>query len=183
MEDEAASRAYIEQMWAEAMEIYRSGRFKPAFSPAMQRYLKEHQRDFMPEDTNAGMIQAYLDKYTGSMVCSKQLYKEALNHAFDEPKQWEIREINEIMNQCISGWRYFPNPRMFAEYGRQKGWSVKTRQRTRQPVRKNNGRFCGSHRTDGAFILKMTARCTPCCYPVAEPVAGENPLFPGFFPL
>ena len=76
----------------------------------------------MPEDTKAGMIQAYLDKYTGSMVCSKQLYKEALNHAFDEPKQWEIREINEIMNQCIDRWRYFPNPRMFSEYGRQKGW-------------------------------------------------------------
>ena len=122
LEDEAASRAYIEQMWAEAMEIYRSGRFKLAFSPAMQRYLKEHQRDFMPEDTKAGMIQAYLDKYTGSMVCSKQLYKEALNHTFDEPKQWEIREINEIMNQCIDRWRYFPNPRMFSEYGRQKGW-------------------------------------------------------------
>ena len=122
LEDEAASRAYIEQMWAEAMEIYRSGRFKLAFSPAMQRNLKEHQRDFMPEDTKAGMIQAYLDKYTGNMVCSKQLYKEALNHAFDEPKQWEIREINEIMNQCITGWRYFPNPRMFSEYGRQKGW-------------------------------------------------------------
>ena len=122
LEDEAASRAYIGQMWAEAMEIYRSGRFKLAFSPAMQRYLKEHQRDFMPEDTKAGMIQAYLDKYTGSMVCSKQLYKEALNHTFDEPKQWEIREINEIMNQCITGWRYFPNPRMFSEYGRQKGW-------------------------------------------------------------
>ena len=76
----------------------------------------------MPEDTKAGMIQAYLDKYTGSMVCSKQLYKEALNHAFDEPKQWEIREINEIMNQSIDRWRYFPNPRMFSEYGRQKGW-------------------------------------------------------------
>ena len=26
------------------------------------------------------------------------------------------------MNQCISGWRYFQNPRMFSEYGRQKGW-------------------------------------------------------------
>ena len=50
----------------------------------------------MPEDAKAGMIQAYLDKYTGNMVCSKQLYKEALNHAFDEPKQWEIREINEF---------------------------------------------------------------------------------------
>ena len=62
LEDEAASRAYIEQMWAEAMEIYRSGRFKLAFSPTMQRYLKEHQRDFMPEDTKAGMIQAYVDE-------------------------------------------------------------------------------------------------------------------------
>ena len=62
LEDEAASRAYIGQMWAEAMEIYKSGRFKLAFSPAMQRYLKEHQRDFMPEDTKAGMIQAYLDR-------------------------------------------------------------------------------------------------------------------------
>ena len=40
----------------------------------------------LPEDTKAGMIQAYLDKYTGETVCSKQLYKEALNHTFDEPK-------------------------------------------------------------------------------------------------
>ncbi len=33
LEDEAASRAYISQMWAEAMEIYRSGMFKLSFSP------------------------------------------------------------------------------------------------------------------------------------------------------
>ena len=76
----------------------------------------------MPEDTKAGMIQAFLDSYQGDTICSKQLYKEALNHAYDEPKQWEIREINEIMNQCITGWRYFSNPRMFTGYGRQKGW-------------------------------------------------------------
>ncbi len=98
LDDEAASRAYIEQLWAEAMTIYRSGDFKLSFQPRNDAYLKEHQRDFMPEDTKAGMIQAYLDRYTGSAVCSKQLFKEALNHAFDEPKQWEIREINDIMN-------------------------------------------------------------------------------------
>ena len=39
------------------------------------------------------MIQAFLDSYAGDTVCSKQLYKEALNHTFDEPKHWEIREI------------------------------------------------------------------------------------------
>ena len=122
LEDEAASRAYLQQVWAEAMTIYRAGGWKLTFSPEMVRYLKEHQKDFMPEDTKAGMIQAFLDSYTGDTVCSKQLYKEALNHAFDEPKQWEIREINEIMNQCVTGWTYFSNPRSFAGYGRQKGW-------------------------------------------------------------
>ena len=45
------------------MEIYRSGRWKLTFSPEMVRHLKEHQRDFMPEDTKAGMIQAFLDSY------------------------------------------------------------------------------------------------------------------------
>ena len=113
---------YLQQVWAEAMTIYRAGGWKLTFSPEMVRYLKEHQKDFMPEDTKAGMIQAFLDSYAGDTVCSKQLYKEALNHAFDEPKQWEIREINEIMNQCVTGWTYFSNPRSFAGYGRQKGW-------------------------------------------------------------
>ena len=122
LEDEAASRAYLQQVWAEAMTIYRAGDWKLTFSPEMVRYLKEHQKDFMPEDTKAGMIQAFLDSYAGDTVCSKQLYKEALNHAFDEPKQWEIREINEVMNQCVTGWTYFSNPRSFAGYGRQKGW-------------------------------------------------------------
>ena len=89
LDDEAASRAYMEQLWAEAMTIYRSGDFKLSFS---------------------------------SMVCSKQLFREALNHPFDEPKQWEIREVNDIMNHCVTGWHYFSNPRMFPEYGRQKGW-------------------------------------------------------------
>ena len=51
------------------------------------------------------------------------IYKEALNHAFDEPKQWEIREINDIMNNSVTGWRAFSNPRYFrSPYGRQKGW-------------------------------------------------------------
>ena len=39
-----------------------------------------------------------------------------------EPKQWEIREINEIMNNSIEGWTAFSNPRIFVKYGRQRGW-------------------------------------------------------------
>ena len=56
-------------------------------------------------------------------VCSKQLYREALGHDYDEPKQWELREIKDIMNNAVNGWRAFSNPRSFPEpYRRQKGW-------------------------------------------------------------
>ena len=127
LKNEAASREYIMQVWAEAMVIYRSGEYSMKFSKEIQNRLIEVQRDFMPEDTKAGMIQAYLDRYTGSAVCSKQLFKEALNHPFDEPKQWEIREVNDIMNHCVTGWNYFSNPRVFPEYGRQKGWERETK--------------------------------------------------------
>jgi len=123
LEDEAASRAYICQVWAEAMEIYRSGNFKLKFSRAMEEMLIANQRDFMPEDTKAGQILDYLENYTGTIVCSMQLYREALGHEFETPKQWELREINEIMNNSVEGWKAFSNPRYFPPpYKRQRGW-------------------------------------------------------------
>lgn len=76
----------------------------------------------MPEDTEAGQIIGFLETYTGSMVCSKQLYREALHHEFDDPKRWQLHNINEIMNTAVTGWKPFSNPRMFAGYGRQRGW-------------------------------------------------------------
>ena len=122
MEDEDASRAYLLQVWAEAMTIYRSGKYSMKFSKSIQRQLVEVQKDFMPEDTEAGQIQGFLEHYTGSMVCSKQLFKEALGRTYDEPKRWQLHNINEIMNTVVTGWKPFSNPRMFAGYGRQKGW-------------------------------------------------------------
>ena len=122
LEDEDASRAYLLQVWAEAMTIYRSGNYSMKFSKEIQRQLVEVQKDFMPEDTEAGQIIGFLETYTGNMVCSKQLYREALHHEFDEPKRWQLHNINEIMNTVVTGWKPFSNPRMFAGYGRQRGW-------------------------------------------------------------
>ena len=104
------------------ISIYRSGHYSMKFSKSIQRQLVEVQKDFMPEDTEAGQIQGFLEHYTGSMVCSKQLFKEALGHTYDEPKRWQLHNINEIMNTVVTGWKPFSNPRMFAGYGRQKGW-------------------------------------------------------------
>ena len=122
LEDEAASRAYIDMMWAEAMFIYQNYPLCLTLPKELAKVQREMQKQFMPEDIKAGIIQNYLDNLNGRQVCSKQLYAEALNHAFDEPKQWEIREINDIMNKSIVGWKPFANPRSFAKYGRQRGW-------------------------------------------------------------
>ena len=105
------------------MEIYRSGDFRLCFSREMEDYLRQHQRDFMPEDTKAGLIADYLDRCGGRIVCSRQLFREALGRGTEEPKQRDIREINDIMNNTITGWKAFSNPRHFpSPYGRQKGW-------------------------------------------------------------
>ncbi|RFZ81012.1 virulence-associated protein E [Lacrimispora amygdalina] len=123
LEEEQHSRAYLLQVWAEAMEIFKSGNFKMKFSPEAAKYMKEYQRQFMPEDTWAGKIAGFLEGYTGKMVCSLQLYAEALNRPYDEPKKWEISEINTIMNTAFPEWKAFDNPRRFPDpYKRQKGW-------------------------------------------------------------
>lgn len=152
LSDEVASRAYLEQVWAEAMTIYKSGDFTLSFSPEMIQHLKEHQRDFMPEDTKAGMIQAYLDRCTGNAVCSKQLFREALNRPYDEPKQWEIREVNDIMNHCITGWRYFSNPRNFEGYGRQKGWERESDLKDGHAFGSATGADNGQEKTPDGFV-------------------------------
>lgn len=61
----------MEQIWAEA-----AGPSYHSAPPCSS--ISKNTAVFYAGDTKTGMIQAYLDKYTGSMVCSKLLYKEAL---------------------------------------------------------------------------------------------------------
>ena len=126
LDNEEDSRAYIDQLWAEAITIYNSGNYKLAFSPAMQETLQAHQQDFMQEDVQAGMIYAFLEDYTGDRVCSKQLYAEALGNT-NIPAEWETRAICEIMNTGISrgdiqGWQAHKTAKRYPKYGVQKGW-------------------------------------------------------------
>ena len=127
LEDEKASRAYFDQMWAEAMVIYKSGNYKLTFSAEMDDQIRTQQQDFMQEDTQAGMIYAFMEDFTGDRVCSKLLYAEALGNTFNQPAAWETREICEIMNTgiangTIKGWRVHKGAKRYAKYGVQKGW-------------------------------------------------------------
>ena len=120
--DEKESRDYIMQLWAEMMVLYRSTKYhKLKLSSATEEYLKNMQKEFMPEDTKVGIIQEWLDNCEEDYVCSLMIYREALKHEYEEPKQYEIREINDIMNHSVEGWVKAPQHR-FKEYGRQTGW-------------------------------------------------------------
>ncbi len=192
LEDEDASRAYhFLQVWAEAMEIYRSGRYSMKFSKPVQRKLVEVQKDFMPEDSEAGMIIGFLENYRGNQVCSKQLYREALHHEYDEPKRWQIHDINEIMNTAVTGWRYFSIRGRLTGMADKKGWERIADSGNEPPGNEppgNEAGFFGTDRkrspsdgdTEGVDGMILSVGCRAGCHFVVGFVAGKSAsLLPG----
>lgn len=103
------------------MELYRSGQHKLRLSKDTESYLRQMQKEFMTEDAKVGIIQLWLDELSQDYVCSTMIYKEAFDYEYDTPKNWELKEINNVMNNSISGWEKISSHR-FAEYGIQRGW-------------------------------------------------------------
>ena len=106
--DEEDTRSYIEQVWAEAMTIYRAGGFKLSFPDCLSVNLEEIQQSYTPEDAKIGMIQEWLDNTQHDSVCSIMIYREGLGHEYDDPKPYELRDIAKIMNSKITGWERHP---------------------------------------------------------------------------
>ena len=77
LEDEKEARNYIIQAWAEAMELYGSGQHELKLSKDTENYLRQMQKEFMPEDAKVGIIQLWLDELSQDYVCSIMIYKEA----------------------------------------------------------------------------------------------------------
>lgn len=125
LEDEKETREYLLDAWAEAMVIFNSNDYSLTFNKRLSQQLRELQKDFMPEDTKAGLVQGWLDSCNEEFVCSIMLYREALGNTYGEPKSWEIKELNEIMNKSIEGWEKYPtsdNQKRFKAYGKQRAW-------------------------------------------------------------
>ena len=125
LENEAETRAFIQQAWAEAMEIYRSKEYSLIFPKDLRNVLSEMQQSFTPEDPKVGIIQNWLDNCKYDSVCSIMIYREALGNEYQEPKPWELREISTIMNKSITGWEKHPTKSMqirFNVYGNQRAW-------------------------------------------------------------
>lgn len=121
LDDEVASRAYILQMWAEIMEIYRSGNFSLTLPKHLQLNLSEYQEAFTPEDYDAAAIIDFMNGTSEMYVCSWMIYSEVLGHPMNEmPPKWQSNAINEVIEK-LPGWEQVKTHR-FEHYGTQRAW-------------------------------------------------------------
>ena len=87
-----------------------------------QRYQQEENRCYKVLSDYFHHLRTWKQQYAPKQPEDEwhPLFVEALQR--ESHIEWKIREINEIMNNSIEGWTPFSNPRIFAKYGRQRGW-------------------------------------------------------------
>lgn len=122
-ENEAETREYFSQLWAEVMQIFLSGNFKLTLSPEMQEALSIEQQKFMPEDPMETDIINFIEDNQPQYVCVKMLFIEALGHStFDTLETWQSNAIGEIMNQCFKDQYKKISSHKFKKYDTQRAW-------------------------------------------------------------
>ena len=124
LDNEDESREYILQVWAEIMEIYRSGRFSLTLPRHLQAELAKYQERFTPEDNDQESIEYFLTNTQEKYVCVKMLAYEALGYSqYDQLKKSDCNRISEMMH-------HFPEweavgTRTVSKYGRVRAWRRK----------------------------------------------------------
>ena len=122
LENEQECRQYIIDCWAEAMTIYRSGDFKLTFPKEMEETVRAMQMEYMPDDSTFGVIQHFLDTFSGNEVCAIQIYEEAFGQTYDPRNRSVLQPISNTMNAGMPGWSTKTKSHRFANYGTQRAW-------------------------------------------------------------
>ena len=121
---EQECRDYIAQCWAEAHAKYLRGEIPNYANKDLRDQFKSAQDEAMEDDWRVGAVEAFLNRQPiGTLVCIRQIKREALSANRDfpqDPTPKESQEIGTIMNRFTdwkkSGLKYIGN------YGRQRCW-------------------------------------------------------------
>lgn len=118
---EQECRDYIRQCWAEAY-AKRDTPYMAAFADRnIKPQMEEKQEAASEDDMRVGLIQKFLDDYSGQYVCVGMLWEEALHNSFSQPERADQTQIGLIM-QNIAGWERSNYRRDFGRYGKQRHW-------------------------------------------------------------
>ena len=119
-----AIKNYLETMFLNLPNTPEVQKAKYELGQMMEDKYRELIADGKTENEAIGTVIAEfgnLDELAEDYVCSIMIYKEAFSHEYDTPKDWELKEINNVMNHSIVGWEKISSHR-FAGYGTQRGW-------------------------------------------------------------
>lgn len=143
---EDMTEAEVDQMWAEAVQLFKKGE-KLFLGPEAERIAKREQRDHSEGDERFGIIEDYLEtplpdnwrtrdlhhrrlylngdeleeKGTNirDVVCVAEIWCECLGKAKEDMSRYTTRDINDVMRQ-MDGWKASKSTKKFKLYGIQK---------------------------------------------------------------
>ena len=136
----------IDQMWAEAVHLFRNGE-KLFLSKEAEKIARREQRDHSESDERLGIIEDYLEtplpknwdkkdlhhrrlflngddlEAEGSLereyVCVAEVWCECLGKQKEDMTRYNTREVNDMLKQ-MEGWRQSKSTKKFPIYGIQK---------------------------------------------------------------
>ena len=114
--DDEVLQKEFKQAWAEAYQIYLSGKFSLVLSNKMQEYVESIQTEFEEDDPMCGMIKEWLDNCKEEYVCNMMIAKEVFNS--ENPDRKLILQIASIMANKVTSW-IKKGWHRFKDYGRQ----------------------------------------------------------------
>lgn len=103
-------KAYIEQCWAEAYQLFLQDKLPPVLDKSLIEEVQFHQESALEDDYRIGMITQYLnDKQDGEYTCIIELWERALGETV-KPTRKDSNEISLIM-QNLPGWVKLGSPK------------------------------------------------------------------------
>ena len=112
-------KAYIRQCWAEALNLYFSGKLAPYADRSLIPQIRAAQDRAVEDDYRIGLISEYLK--CKDEVCIIQLWRDALHSDPLKPTRKESQDIGLIM-QSFPEWEKQPSAKRMGEYGVQRYW-------------------------------------------------------------
>ena len=107
LEDEAETRAFIAQCYAEALVTGEAEGWPLTLDRKFDAQLDAYREEASPEDVRIGRIQSYLDAYKHDLICTQIIWDEVFAGDGLKPSRKELQEIAEILSLKIKGWRRY----------------------------------------------------------------------------
>lgn len=127
--NEAESRRYIEQCYAEAVAIGKKSGWTLTLDRRFDSELELMREQSTPEDSRVGMIQEWLEHSGKSIVCSRMVWDQLFSDGYTQPTQAELNAISEILTLNVKGWEKMEKKFRFTDignsqkpYGVQRAW-------------------------------------------------------------